>query len=64
MCAIARVAMQMFYGKRKTVLEELGNRIWMMIRYEDDISYQGRMGMGEGSSSVLQEVGAGGQVTP
>ena len=56
--------MQMFYGKRKTVLEELGNRIWMMIRYEDDISYQGRMGMGEGSSSVLQEVGAGGQVTP
>ena len=56
--------MQMFYGKRKTVFEELGIRIWMMIRFEDDISYQGGMGMGKGSSSVLQEVGAGGQVTP
>ena len=37
-CAIARMAMQLFDSKWKKTLEELGVKVWLMIRYVDDMS--------------------------
>ena len=36
-CAIARMAMQLFDNKWKMTLEELGVKVWLLIRYVDDM---------------------------
>ena len=36
-CAIAKLAMQLFDSKWRTVLEELGIKVWLMVRYVDDM---------------------------